>query len=82
MLFTTVRGNGEDSIGVTGMVKPLLITALPTAAFVAYKRAAPPQALLTSLYACVLLHAYDRIWHPKGITIENMPTAHMNRRVF
>lgn len=82
ILFTAVRGNGQETIGLTGLIKPLLITAVPTLGYAAYTRAMPPPVLRLSLYSCVLLHAYDRIWHPKGLTVENMPMAHLNRRVY
>ncbi len=42
----------------------------------------PPQVMRMSLYSCVLLHVYDRVWHPKGLNLENMPLAHSNRRVW
>ncbi len=80
--FTAYRGDGAETIGLTGLLKPLAVTALPTAAYAAYTRAAPPPVLRLSILSVVLLHTYDRIWQPKGITLENMPTAHMNRRVF
>ena len=69
-------------MGIPAMIQPLVVTAIPTAAYAAYTRALPPQFLRVSLYGCVLLHIFDRVWHPKGMMTENMPTTHMNRRVF
>lgn len=80
--FAAYRGTGGETIGWGGMVQPLLVTALPTAGYAAYTRAAPPAFLSLSLASCVLLHAYDRVWHPRGLNTENMPLARMNRRVF
>ena len=80
--FAAYRGNGGDTIGWTGMIAPLAVTAVPTIAYSAYTRAAPPAFLSMSLASCVLLHAYDRVWHPKGLHTENMPLARLNRRVF
>ena len=80
--FAAYRGNGGDTIGWTGMIAPLAVTAVPTIAYSAYTRAAPPAFLSMSLASCVLLHAYDRVWHPRGLHTENMPLARLNRRVF
>ncbi len=80
--FAVYRGNGGETAGWGGMVQPLLVTSLPTVGYAAYTRALPPPFLSYSLVSCVLLHAYDRVWHPKGLHTENMPTVKMNRRVF
>ena len=80
--FAAYRGNGGDTAGLGGMVQPLLVTSLPTIAYSAYTRAAPPAFLGLSLVSCVLLHTYDRVWHPKGLHTENAPLARLNRRVF
>ena len=71
-----------NKLGLKALAQPLLVTALPTLGYAAYTRAPPPTVLATSLIGCALLHAYDRVWHPKGLHTDNMPTVKMNRRVF
>ncbi|RYG47347.1 hypothetical protein EON67_08670 [archaeon] len=79
--YTLVRGTG-DTRGVSGMIKPLAIVGLPAAAYAAYYRSMPPQAVRFGLYSCVLLHVYDRIWKPHGAMMENMPTTKLHRRIW
>jgi hypothetical protein len=74
---------GATKLGFAAMVQPLLVTAVPTIGYMAYTRSIkPPTAALFGLYSCVLLHAYDRFLHPKGINTEVMPMARLNRRVW
>jgi len=80
--FAAYRGNGGETAGWGGMVQPLLVTSLPTVGYAAYTRAMPPAFLSYSLVSCVLLHGYDRVWHPKGLHTDVMPTVRGNRRVF
>lgn len=80
-LFSVVRGNDGSTIGITGGIKPLLIASVPAIGYAAYTRAMPPQALIFGVYSAGLLHLYDRVWHPKGMMLEHMPIAHVNRRV-
>jgi len=79
--FTVIRGN-KDTTGITGMIKPLAIVSVPTIAYAAYYRAAPPQALTFGLLSCVFLHTFDRMLRPRGLFEENMPTTKLNRRTF
>ncbi len=80
--FSAYRGNSSDTIGLGGLVKPLVVTSLPTIGYAAYTRSMPPQFLTFSLASCVGLHIYDRHMNAKGLHTEHMPIGHMNRRVF
>jgi hypothetical protein len=80
--FAAYRGNSADTIGIGGLIKPLLVTSLPTLGYAAYTRAMPPQFLTFSIASCVGLHIYDRHMNAKGLHTEHMPIGHMNRRVF
>jgi hypothetical protein len=64
------------------MAQPLALVALPSVAYAAYYRAMPPAALRFGVVSCMLLHAYDRCIHPKGVMTEHMPLARLNRRVW
>lgn len=86
-VFAAYRGSleqapGRTNTGILAGVQPLLVVALPSVAYGAYYRAIPPQALRFGVISAALLHLYDRCWHPKGLTVDNMPTARLARRVW
>ena len=69
-----------NKLGLKALAQPLLVTALPTLGYAAYTRAPPPTVLATSLIGCALLHAYDRVLHPKGEYTEHMAGGAKNLR--
>ena len=87
VFFAAYRGSVENKkgaakTGISALIQPLAVTAIPALAYAAYTRATPPPAVRFGLYSCVLLHLYDRCIHPKGLMTENMPMARLNRRVW
>ena len=82
VVFVMARDSFEKSSGYGSWVawaKATGLVALPTAGFIAAKRASPPAALRFGLYGTLLLHIYDRVYKPSFPFVEHMP---MSRRQF